>query len=91
MKKILTQSEVQALINETRGRFFSVTFTKKDGTKRVVNGKNKYLRLLAGGGVCRPFQGGYNVAVNRNKESWFSALPEKITRFKCGEIDVRVD
>ena len=29
---------------------------------------------------------GYKNAVNRNGETWFSFLPEKVVEFKCGAV-----
>lgn len=80
---------IDQLIESTKGRFFSITFEKKDGTLRVVNGKDKYLRLIRGEGSPATDglkERGYKSAVNRNRESWFSFMPEKVIEFKCGSI-----
>lgn len=46
----LKSSQVVDYINKmNRGRIFSVKFTKKDGTERVMNVKKKHLASLAGG------------------------------------------
>ena len=34
-----SSDELKAMIKSTKGRFFSCTFIKKDGTKRVMNGR----------------------------------------------------
>jgi hypothetical protein len=78
------------LIAETKGKFFSVTFVKKDGSSRTINGKDKYLRLIAGTkenpNVNPVRNAGYVSFVNRNKESWASAHKDAVLVFKCGEI-----
>ena len=81
------------LIAETKGKFFSVTFTKKDGSVRTVNGKDKYRRLLAGG-TNRVESSGYISFVNRNASNiltkkggqWACAHKDEVLTFKCGEI-----
>lgn len=83
-------TEIQQLIEQTKGKFFSITFEKKDGTRRTINGKDKYFRLIKGvGGPATDAlrATGYKSAVNRNEESWFSFLPEKVVTFKCGKIE----
>lgn len=82
----MKQNIAQQLIDQTNGKFFSITFVKKDGSERTVNGKDKYNRLLRGGDN-KVAQAGYQSAVNRNKESWFAFKGEKIKRFKCGAIE----
>ena len=81
------------LIAETKGKFFSVTFTKKDGSIRTINGKDKYRRLLAGG-TNRVQDMGYVSFVNRNaagvktpaKGNWACAHKQEVLTFKCGSI-----
>jgi hypothetical protein len=82
--------EIDALIAATKGKFFCITFEKKDGTIRTVNGKDRYQRLIKGVGSPATNglrEAGYKSAVNRNKESWFSFQPEKVKTFKCGQIE----
>ena len=79
------QSEITALIESVKGKFFTLTFLKKDGTLRTINSKDKYNRLLKGGkSTCA--DAGYKSLINRNKDSWFSVLPDKVVSFKCGKI-----
>lgn len=82
-------NRIDQLINASKGKFFTIVFEKQDGTRRVINGKDKYFRLIKGTGSPATDglkQAGYKSAVNRNKESWFSFLPEKVIEFKCGKI-----
>lgn len=78
--------EIDNLIAATKGKFFSITFEKKDGTVRIINGKDKYKRLLKGGENMVE-HAGYISAVNRNKETWFSFQPDSVVTFKCGAIE----
>lgn len=81
---------INDLIAASKGKFFSITFEKKDGTIRTINGKDKYLRLIKGTGSPATDalkEKGFKSAVNRNRESWFSFQPEKVVKFKCGEIE----
>ena len=80
---------IESLIKQAKGRFFSLTFEKKDGTVRTINGKNRYDRLIKGTGSPATDalkQAGYKSAVNRNADGWFSFMPEKVKEFKCGAI-----
>ena len=81
------------LIAETKGKFFSITFTKKDGSVRTINGKDKYRRLLADG-TNRVQEMDYVSFVNRNaagvktptKGNWAYAHKQEVLTFKCGDI-----
>jgi hypothetical protein len=89
-KQNKTMQNIDQLIEQTKGKFFSIKFQKKDGTVRTVNGKDRYLRLIKGETNHPATQGlraaGYKSAVNRNKEEWFSFQPEKVIEFKCGAV-----
>jgi hypothetical protein len=84
-----TAKKIDALIEKTKGKFFTLTFIKKDGTIRTINGKDRYNRLVKGTGSPATDAlkaKGYKNAVNRNGESWVSFMPEKVVEFKCGAI-----
>jgi hypothetical protein len=81
--------QIDSLIAEAKGKFFALTFIKQDGTVRTINGKDKYNRLISG--KTHPATAalkakGYKKAVNRNRESWVSFMPEKVVEFKCGTV-----
>jgi uncharacterized membrane protein len=81
----MTKSTLQSFIAATKGKFFSVTFTKKNGERRVLNGKEKYFRLLKGGQnnlAGTP----YCSVVDRNLEDWRAVNGETVMEFKCGNI-----
>jgi len=84
------QTELDNLIAETKGKFFSITFVKKDGSVRVINGKDKYQRLLKGGkyngGKYKGATAGFVPFVNRNTETWASAHKDAVVTFRCGKL-----
>ena len=86
----MNNTSLRQLILDTKGRFFSLTFTKKDGSKRVVNGKNFYREMVRGTGSPATDalkELGYVSLIDRNKQSWVSAHETAISHFKCGEIE----
>lgn len=90
MQHTPTQEEIAALIDATKGKFFSLTFVKKDGTIRTINAKDRFTGLIKGVGSPATDalrQGGYMFAVDRNRNSYFCFKPEKVLALKCGKID----
>jgi len=88
-KTMQKQQEIAALIEATKGKFFSITFEKKDGTIRTINAKDRFDHLIKGTGSPATDalrQDGYMFAVNRNTKTFFSFKPEKVLRFKCGSV-----
>ena len=84
-----TAKKIDALIEKSKGKFFTLKFIKQDGTVRIINGKDKYNRLIVGTGSPATDAlkaKGYKNAVNRNRETWVSFMPEKVVEFKCGAI-----
>jgi hypothetical protein len=79
------RTELDALINQTKGKFFSITFVKNDGSTRIINGKDKYNRLLKGGSDTVR-QAGYVPFVNRNTENWVCAHNDRVVTFQCGKV-----
>ena len=50
MKKLnVTREKLDKLLNDQRGKFFTVTFIKKDGTVRKSNGRLGVKKYLKGG------------------------------------------
>jgi hypothetical protein len=60
MKKTITQHKAKELINQSNGRIFSATFTKKDFTKRLINARLgvKYERKTEKKEPYNPFKKG---------------------------------
>lgn len=81
----MNKAQFDQLVKETKGKFFSVTFAKKDGSERTLNAKDFYARLQHGG-KSTVEEKGYTSFVNRNAESWACAKGERVKRFQCGAI-----
>jgi hypothetical protein len=90
MQNAPTKEEITALIKATKGKFFSLTFEKKDGSLRTINAKDRFTGLIKGTGSPATDalrQGGYMFAVDRNRNGYFCFKPEKVKNFKCGSIE----
>ena len=48
-EKKLARVHAEAFINGTDGRFFTATFRKRDGSRRVMNGRIGVTKYLKGG------------------------------------------
>jgi hypothetical protein len=46
---VINRDQVEQLIKDTKGKFFTVTFIKKDGTTRVMNARLGVKAYLKGG------------------------------------------
>lgn len=82
-------NELRNLINESKGKFFSITFIKKDGSIRTINGKGSYDRKKKGTGSNANKQlkeQGYVSFVNRNRDQWVCAHTDRVIRFQCGNL-----
>ena len=84
-KEKSVKPELKKLIEQAKGKFFSLEFKTKEGDSRKVNGKDFYHRLLAGG-KNKVEGAGYTALVNRNTESWVCAKDENVVVFQCGKI-----
>lgn len=86
MKKAL----LQALIDNTQGKFFSIRFYRKDGRERVINGKNSdkasFGPAISDEEKKKRKETEYVYIYNRNKGSWASVHPSKVKEFKCGSL-----
>lgn len=90
MQHTPTQEEIAAFIDATKGKFFSITFAKKDGTIRTINAKDRFTGLIKGTGSPATDalrQQGYMFAVDRNRNGYFSFKPENVLALKCGKIE----
>ena len=88
-RKNKAMKNIETLIAASKGKFFTIKFEKLDGTVRTINAKNRYNRLIKGTGSPATDalkEKGFKNAVNRNRGTWFSFLPEKVIEFKCGKI-----
>jgi hypothetical protein len=92
MQNTIKTQEIAALIEATKGKFFSITFVKKDGSLRTINAKDRFDYLIKGTGSPATDalrEQGYMFAVNRNSKRFFSFKPEKVLLFKCGNVEKR--
>ena len=78
----MNQEQLQKQIESTKGRFFSITFQKKDGTLRTINAKT----MNSNGGKSCAADAGYVSVYNRNKKSWASVHPDRVHSISCGSI-----
>jgi phage/plasmid primase-like uncharacterized protein len=86
----MKQNKLSQLIAASKGKFFSISFVRVDSTRRTINGKDKYFRLIKGNPTAATealAAAGYVPVVDRNKESWANVHPTRALRFKCGDID----
>jgi hypothetical protein len=91
--KKMNTTKLRKLIQETKGKFFSCSFIKNDGSLRVANGKDFYRRLLASSSSPKAgwnplAKTSFEPFVDRNKEAWIAASDERLVSFKCGKIEV---
>lgn len=79
----MNQEQLQKQIESTKGRFFSITFQKKDGSLRTINAKT----MNSNGGKSCAADAGYVSVYNRNKKSWASVHPDRVKSLRCGAIE----
>lgn len=78
----MNQEQLKQEIESTKGRFFSITFDKKNGETRTINAKT----MRSNGGESCSAQAGYVSVYNRNKQSWASVHPNRVKALQCGGI-----
>ena len=85
-----SSDELKAMIKSTKGRFFSCTFIKKDGSKRVMNGRIGCHKGLKG--VGRKFQKENLVTVFDAQAKGYRMINvDTMLTFKCGNFDWKVE
>ena len=83
-------NEIDLLIDETGGRWFSVTFIKKDGTERRMNARTAVTKHLQGGELkFNPRDHGLRVVFDAQKKKYRMVNLQTVTHFKCGQIERR--
>ena len=53
MKTPITEQQAMQLIRQNSGKFFSVDFIKRDGTRRKLNGRTGVIKYLKGTGTTK--------------------------------------
>ena len=80
-----SSDEMVKMIKSTKGRFFSCTFIKKDGSKRVMNGRIGCHKGVKGTG--RKFQKENLVTVfDAQASSYRMVNVDTMLTFKCGNF-----
>lgn len=75
------------LIHLSKGKFFTLTFRRKDGVERTVNGKNYFKKFISNSPTKRKKPEDLVSIVDRNKGQWCSTTGERVIRFKCGPLE----
>ena len=80
-----SSDELKAMIKSTKGRFFSCTFIKKDGSKRVMNGRIGCHNGVKG--IGRKFQKENLVTVFDAKAKEYRMINvDTMLTFQCGNF-----
>ena len=85
-----SSDELKAMIKSTKGRFFSCTFIKKDGSMRVMNGRIGCHKGIKG--VGRKFQKENLVTVFDAKAKEYRMINvDTMLTFNCGKFSWKVE
>ena len=85
-----SSDELKAMIKSTNGRFFSCTFIKKDGTKRVMNGRIGCHKGVKG--VGRKFSTPNLVTVFDAKAKEYRMINvDTMLTFNCGGFSWKIE
>lgn len=88
----ITQQQAKQLIKDTKGRFFTVTFTKKDGTTRVMNARLGVKAYLKGGELpYDPESKGLIPVFDIPKRAYRMVNVNTITKLKIGNNEYNVE
>jgi hypothetical protein len=78
---------IRRLIEKTKGKIFSVTFIKKNGKKRTINGRLDVEKFVTGKGLAfDPKKKGLIVVFDLQKNDYRMLNLKAITHFRCGAI-----
>ena len=85
-----SSDELKAMIKSTKGRFFSCTFIKKDGSMRVMNGRIGCHKGIKG--VGRKFQKENLVTVfDAQAKEYRMINVDTMLTFNCGKFSWKVE
>jgi hypothetical protein len=88
----ITQEEAKRLIKATNGKFFTVTFIKKDGTERVMNARLGVKVYLRGGQLAYDAESKGLVPVYDVKTGGYRMVNiNTITHLKIGKNEYDVE
>jgi len=78
---------LRAAIESTQGRFFTVTFKKKDGAMRTMNARTGVKKHLKGGSSTTAHISKYQTVYEGAERSYKNVNLEEVTEFKFqGEV-----
>ena len=87
----ISKADAKTLIKATKGKFFTVTFTKKDGTTRVMNVRLGVKAYLKGGELpYDPEPKGLIPVYDMNKQEYRMINTNTITNIKIGNKEFKV-
>lgn len=87
----ISKDEAKQLIKDTKGKFFTVTFTKKDGSKRVMNARLGVKAYLKGGELpYNPEDKGLLPVFDVQKREYRMININTISNLKIGSNDYEV-
>ena len=86
-------SRVARLIEETNGRFFSISFIKRtDGTLRDMNCRTKVTKHLRGGELpFNPKDYNLRIVFDLQKKQYRSISLDSVKSFRCGNTVVNFE
>ena len=85
-----SSDELKAMIKSTKGKWFSCTFIKKDGTKRVMNGRIGCHKGVKG--IGRKFQKENLVTVfDAQSKEYRMVNVDTMLTFQCGNFTWKVE
>ena len=85
-----SSDEMVKMIKSTKGKWFSCTFIKKDGTKRVMNGRTGCHKWVKG--VGRKFQKENLVTVfDAQAKEYRMVNVDTMLTFKCGGFNWEIE
>jgi hypothetical protein len=88
---VISKDEAKQLIKATKGKFFTVTFIKKDGNPRVMNAKLGVKKYLKGGELpYDPEEKGLIPVYDMQKGAYRSVNVSTITNLKIGNKEYQV-
>lgn len=87
----ISKADAKTLIKATKGKFFTVTFTKKDGTTRVMNARLGVKAYLKGGELpYNPEPKGLIPVYDMGKQEYRMINTNTITNIKIGNKEFKV-
>lgn len=81
---------LRGLIHGTNGKFFTVEFTKKDGSHRVMTARLGVKKHLRGGDSTTAHKPNLVTVFDVTKDQYRCINLETVTAFRCGGVKMEV-